>query len=114
MGNLSVFPKAFETVEFACLTLEDVDKEVSVIDGYPLSVLQSHDALAMLTRLLFDIVDELVGNAQHVGGRGAFANHEVLESGFVELAHIDDTDVACLAVLKTFDDDFYKFVCHFK
>ena len=68
----------------------------------------------MLARLLFDIVDELVGNAQHVGGRGAFANHEVLESGFVELAHIDDTDVACLAVLKTFDDDFYKFVCHFK
>ena len=39
LGNLSVFPKAFETVEFACLTLEDVDKEVSVVDGYPLSVL---------------------------------------------------------------------------
>ena len=107
LGYLGIFPEAFETVEVASLTLEDVDEEVSVVDGYPLSVLQTHDALTMLARLLFDIVDELAGNAQHMGGRGAFADYEVLECCFVELTHIDDTDVVCLAVLKTFDDYFY-------
>ncbi len=111
-SDFGIFPETFEAVEVARLTLKDMDEEVSIVDGYPLPVLQPYYALPMLTELVLDKVDKFVGNAQHVGGRGAFADHEVLECGFVKLAHVDDADVARLAVLKTFDDDFYKFVCH--
>ena len=110
--DAGIFPQALETVELACLALEDVDEEVSVVDGYPLAVLQSHDALTMMARLVLDMVNELVGDAQHVGGGGAFADHEILECGFLEIAHVDDLNVAGLAVLKSFDDDVYQFVCH--
>jgi len=106
-GDLGVFPKAFEAVEFARLALEDVDKDVSVVDSHPLAVAQTHDTLLAMARLFLDGIDEPVGNAQDVGGGGAFADNKVLEGGFFEVAHVDDLQVARLAVLKTFDDNVY-------
>ena len=51
-----------------------------------------------------------IGDTIYLGGRGAFANHEVLERGLFELAHVDDLDVVGLAILQTLDNRGKKFI----
>lgn len=106
-GDLGIFPKAFEAIEIARFALEDVDKQITIVDGYPLAVLQSDDSLSMLSVVLLNIIDQTGGDAQDVGGGGAFAYYEVLEGGFLDVAHVDELEITGLAVLKTFDDYFY-------
>lgn len=111
-SNLGIFPQALESVEVAGLGLEDVNQDISVIDGHPKAVLESDRALVALVELLADVVGEVVGYAVDVGGRGAFADDKVLESGLLDVAHIDYLNVTGLAVLKTLDDSVYELVGH--
>ena len=106
-GDPGILPEAFEAIEFACLALEDVDQGIAVVDGHPLAVLQSDDTLPMLSVVLLNVIDQPGGDAQDVGGGGAFAYDEVLEGGFLDVAHVDELEITGLAVLKTFDDYFY-------
>lgn len=107
LGDCCIFPKRLQSIEVAGLWLEDVDECIAVVNGNPLAVLHADLSLMTLAQMVTDEVGQSVGDTVDMNRGRSFADNEILERGFLELAHVDNLYVLSLAILKAFDDFFY-------
>ena len=107
LSDYGILPERFQSIEIAGLWQEDMDKDVTIVNGYPLTVLHADLSLMTLTHVVADIIGQSVGDTIDVDRGRSFADDEILERGFLELAHINDLYVLCLTVLEAFDDFLY-------
>lgn len=99
-------PKGFEAVELPGFRLEDVYKNVTVVDDDPLAALHADGAECLLAGVVSDIVHQPVGDTVDVCRGGAFANNKIGSRGLFDIGHIYDADVFGFSLLKPLHYNF--------